>query len=142
MEEFRSKLGVPPEAYPRADNFMRFVITPALLEVNGLSDLGVAIEMVRRHPRAPAHAVEIAWWKKRGEEFRSAQQERNRSKIGRMARLRGQVETVQSPIQMEAMPTAGDTATLPPLALESHSEPQSSAQDETAFDGDLLASLP
>jgi Initiator Replication protein len=37
MEEFREKLGFPPGAYPRADNFMRFVITPALLEVNGLS---------------------------------------------------------------------------------------------------------
>ena len=111
-DEFRSKLGVPPEAYPRADNFMRFVITPALLEVNGLSDMGVQIEMVRRHPRAPAHAVEIAWWKKRGEEFRSAQQERNRSKVGRMARLRGRVETVGSgaspPVEGKQVPLVQD----------------------------------
>jgi hypothetical protein len=32
---------------------------------------------------------------KSGEDFRSAQQERNRSKVGRMARLRGEVETVE-----------------------------------------------
>jgi plasmid replication initiation protein len=97
MELFREKLGVPPGAYERADNFMRFVIKPALLEVNGLSDIGVQIEMVRRHPRAPAHAVTIAWWKKQGEEFRAAMQERNRSKVGRMARLRKLVEKVEAP---------------------------------------------
>jgi plasmid replication initiation protein len=92
MDDFREKLGVPPGAYPRADNFMRFVISPALLEVNGLSDLGVQIEMVRKHPRAPAHAVTISWWRKQGDEFRAATQERNRPKFGRMARLKGKVE--------------------------------------------------
>jgi hypothetical protein len=94
MELFREKLGVPPDAYGRSDNFMRFVIKPALLEVNGLSDIGVDIKMVRQHPKAPAHAVMVTWWKKQGDEFRSAMQERNRSKVGRMARLRGQVEQV------------------------------------------------
>jgi hypothetical protein len=92
MGDFREKLGVPPEAYPRADNFMRFVITPAVLEVNGLSDLSVQIEMVRKHPRAPAHSVTISWWRKQGAEFRAAVQERKRPKFGRMARLKGQVE--------------------------------------------------
>jgi hypothetical protein len=126
MDEFRSKLGVPPEAYPRADNFMRFVITPALLEVNGLSDMGVMINMVRRHPRAPAHAVEIAWWKKRGEDFRAAQQERNRSKVGRMARLRGKVEMMQDlnstdaadvlPVSATAVPTL--PISIPPRPVE------------------------
>src|ERR1017187_2294060 len=57
IERFRELLGVPPGAYSRTDNFMRNVIPPALLEVNGLSDVSVQIEMVRRHPRAPAHAV-------------------------------------------------------------------------------------
>ena len=89
---FRELLGVPPGAYDRADNFMRNVIAPAVLEVNGLSDIGVEIEMVRKHPRAPAHAVAITWWRKRGEEFRAAMQERSRPKFGRMARLKGQVE--------------------------------------------------
>ena len=89
---FRELLGVPPGAYDRADNFMRNVIAPAVLEVNGLSDIGVEIEMVRKHPRAPAHAVAITWWRKRGEEFRAAMRERSRPKFGRMARLKGQVE--------------------------------------------------
>jgi hypothetical protein len=92
MARFRELLGVPPKSYDRADNFMRNVIAPALIEVNGLSDIGVQIEMVRKHPRAPAHAVSITWWRKQGDEFRAALQERNRPKFGRMARLRGQVE--------------------------------------------------
>jgi Initiator Replication protein len=94
MEDFREKLGVPPGAYARADNFMRFVIAPALLEVNGLSDLGVQIEMVRKHARAPAHSVTITWWRKQGDEFRAALQERNRPKFGRMARLKGHIEQI------------------------------------------------
>lgn len=96
IERFRELLGVPPGAYDRADNFMRNVVTPALLEVNGLSDISVQIEMVRRHPRAPAHAVALAWWRKSGDEFRDAMQERNRSKVGRMARLKGKVEKVEA----------------------------------------------
>jgi hypothetical protein len=72
MNRFRDLLGVPPGAYERADNFMRNVVTPALYEVNGLSDVKVEIEMVRRHPRAPAHAVALAWWRKPNEEYRLA----------------------------------------------------------------------
>jgi Initiator Replication protein len=96
--KFRELLGVPPGAYDRADNFVRNVITPALLEVNGLSDVGVDLGMERKHPRAAAHAVAITWWKKTGGEFRAAMQERNRSKVGRMARLKGSVEKVETPL--------------------------------------------
>lgn len=107
---FRELLGVPPGAYDRTDNFMRNVVTPALLEVNGLSDIGVQIEMVRKHPRAPAQAVALAWWRKSGDEFREAMQERNRSKVGRMARLKGNVETVEALERVEA-------PSLPPQPL-------------------------
>jgi hypothetical protein len=58
--------------------------------------MGVQIEMQRRHPRAPAHAVTFAWWRKQGDEYRAALEERQRSKVGRMARLRGEVETVKA----------------------------------------------
>lgn len=94
IEKFRELLGVPPGAYDRTDNFMRFVIKPAVLEVNGLSDMGVRIEMVRKHPRAVAHAATICWWRKTGKEFAAAVEERNRSKTGRTARLRSRAERV------------------------------------------------
>jgi hypothetical protein len=94
LERFRELLGVPPGTYEDGTNFRSKVVEPALLEVNGLSDFGVMIELRRRHPRAPVHEVAASWWRKQGEEFRAAMQERQRSKVGRKARLRGQVESV------------------------------------------------
>jgi hypothetical protein len=94
LDRFRDLLGVPPGTYDRPDNFKAKVITPALLEVNGLSDLGVKLELRRKNPRAPVHEVLMTWWKKEGDDYRAASQERNRSKLGRMARLTGKVETV------------------------------------------------
>jgi hypothetical protein len=95
VDRFRDLLGVPPGKLTRGPDFERRVIGPATLEVNGLSDLSVKIELERRHPRAPVTGVVMAWWKKEGEEFREAMQERNRSKVGRMARLRGEIEDIQ-----------------------------------------------
>jgi plasmid replication initiation protein len=106
-EQFRDLLGVPPGTYERGLDFQRKVVDPALLEVNGLSDLGVDIELRRRHARAPIHEVVISWWSKSGEEYRAALEERNRSKVGRMARLRGQVETAEALDRV-----------LPPLPLQ------------------------
>ena len=93
LQKFRRLVGVPPEAYERGDNLMRFVIRPALLEVNGLSDLGADIGLIRAHSRAPITAVALCWWKKTGDEFRAAIEERSRSKVGRKARLKAQTET-------------------------------------------------
>jgi hypothetical protein len=96
IDRFRELLGVPPGTYARADNFQRKVLDPALLEVNGLSDMSLQIEVERIHSRAPIRAVTLGWWRKSGDEFRAAMQERNRSKVGRMARLRGQVEIAEA----------------------------------------------
>jgi Initiator Replication protein len=96
IDRFRELLGVPPGTYVRGDNFQRKVLDPAVLEVNGLSDMSLQIELERLHSRAPIHAVTLGWWRKSGDEFRAAMQERGRSKVGRMARLRGQVEIAQA----------------------------------------------
>jgi hypothetical protein len=96
IDRFRELLGVPPETYARADNFQRKVIDPAVLEVNGLSDMSVQIEVERKHTRAPISAVSVAWWQKSKDDFRAAMEERNRSKVGRMARLKGLAETAES----------------------------------------------
>jgi hypothetical protein len=96
IDRFRDLLGVPPGTYARADNFQRKVLDPAVLEVNGLSDMSLQIELERLHSRAPVHAVTLAWWRKSGDEFQTAMAERNRSKVGRMSRLRGQLETADA----------------------------------------------
>jgi hypothetical protein len=95
LDRFRDLLGVPPGKLTRGPDFMRYCIAPALLEVNGLSDMSVQIELVRAHPRAPITAVTLVWWCKEGDDFRAAYAERQRSKAGRMARLRGDVVTVR-----------------------------------------------
>jgi hypothetical protein len=60
---------------------------------SGLSELGVKIEVERAYSRAPITGVQLGWWRKDGEEYRLTYRERQRSKLGRMARLREQVET-------------------------------------------------
>jgi hypothetical protein len=95
LGRFRDLLGVPPGAYERGANFIARVTNPAVLEVNGLSDMGVDLTPVRPSKSAPIEAVTVASWRKEGDEFRAAMKERDQSKIGRMARLRGAVETVQ-----------------------------------------------
>jgi hypothetical protein len=104
LARFRELLGVPPGAYERGANFAMRVTDPAVLEVNGLSDMGVGVSLERRSKFAPIEAVTVTWWKKQGDEFRAALRERDRSKAGRMARLRGIVETAvaEEPTDMDA----------------------------------------
>lgn len=90
LHRFRELLCVSPDAYERTVDFAKKVIEPALLEVNGLSDMNVDIALRRKHARAPVRDVAISWSKKSGEEFLQAQLELNRSKVGRMARLRSE----------------------------------------------------
>src|ERR1017187_1197399 len=119
IDRFRELLGVPPGTYARGDNFQRKVLDPAVLEENGLSDMSLQIEQERIHSRAPIHGVTLAWWRKSGDEFRAAMQERNRSKVGRMARLRGQVETAEPP-----SPPLPDKVTATVDAMRSAGAPQ------------------
>ena len=87
-------MGVPPGAYSDGQDFRRKVIDPATLEVNRLSDMHVDIELRRKHARAAIHEVVVAWRKHEGDEFRPSMRERDRSKIGRKARLRDKVEAI------------------------------------------------
>ena len=72
ITDFRELLGVPPGTYERGLDFQRKVIEPAVLEVNGLSDMKVEIAIQRKHARAPIQAVTLSWWRKSGDEFRDA----------------------------------------------------------------------
>ncbi|MDQ2763007.1 MAG: replication initiation protein [Pseudomonadota bacterium] len=94
LARFRDLMGVPSGRLLRAHDFERFVLHPAKLEVNGLSDTGVDVAIKRRSVRAPIEAIIVTWWPKDADEHRAAVRERAASKVGRMARLRGVVETV------------------------------------------------
>lgn len=94
IDRFRELMGVPTGKLTRGHDFERRVLEPAALEVNGLSDIGVTLQAVRKGPKAPINAVSVAWWRKQGDEFREAVRERNRPKFGRLARLRGATESL------------------------------------------------
>jgi Initiator Replication protein len=100
LARFRDLLGVPPGAYERGNDLIKRVINPACIEVNGLSELGVRVEVERAYSRAPITGVQLGWWHKNGEEYRQTSLERQRSKLGRMARLRGQIEAI-APISLK-----------------------------------------
>jgi hypothetical protein len=51
------------------------------------------IEGRRKHARAGVDRSDIVWWRKSPEKMVAAVRDRNRSKVGRMARLKGAVET-------------------------------------------------
>ena len=95
IDRFRELMSVKPDVYPTALISSGLWLTRAVLEVNGLSDIGVQIDLQRKHTRAPFHAVTVAWWQKSPEEMARVARERNRSKVGRMARLKGAVETAE-----------------------------------------------
>ena len=124
IDRFRELLGVPPDTYARADNFMRKVVEPALLEVNGLSDTGVQIQLERPNSRSPIEGITIAWWKKEGDEFRSAVAERNRSKVGRMARLREQVDSVDIVNALAAEPSTKSSVQKTVEAMRAQGAPE------------------
>jgi len=89
LPRFRELLGVPPGAYERGNDFVKRVIDPAVLEVNGLSEYGVKVDIDRAYSRAPITGVTLCWWKKASDAYRATHAERQRSKLGRMARLKG-----------------------------------------------------
>jgi len=99
LDRFRELLGVPPDAYERGNDFIKRVIEPAVLEVNGLSEFGVKLDVERAYSRVPITGVLLVWWHKDGDAYRATYQERQLSKLGRMARLKGVVEIAGSSAQ-------------------------------------------
>ena len=103
---FRELLSVPKGAYPAGKDFVR-VLDAAALEVNGLSDYSVQVQVVRKHPKAPITAVTLAWWRKEGDAFRATQREMQEPKLGRRARLQAAAAPVPpTPKRGRAKPPA------------------------------------
>ena len=95
LDEFRALLGVPDDKLTRNPDLLRYCIQPAVLEVNGLAEFGVAVEPIRRGGtmRGIITGFRVSWWKKQLPELHQAHAELSRSKVGRLARLGGTAET-------------------------------------------------
>lgn len=96
VDGFRDILGVETEKFSLFKNLKKWAIDPAVIQINGLSDFNVEIEPIREggQMRGKLTGFRLIWEKKSPEEWRAVQDELFRSKVGRIARIKGTVEQV------------------------------------------------
>jgi hypothetical protein len=96
LKDFRSLMGVPEDKLLRMPDFLRYCVKVAEAEVNGMADFKVNIEPVRKggSVRGTVTGFRVKWWAKPAEELRAAFDEIKRSKVGRLERLTGRVQTL------------------------------------------------
>lgn len=109
--ELRELLAVPPGQYELFRNLNQSAITPAVQEVNALTDFVVEIEALRPagRVRGSITGFRLAWRKKTDKEMQVVSDELIRHKAGRKARIKGTVEhlTVDDEITFEPRPRLG-----------------------------------
>ena len=130
VEDFRALLGVPDGKLERIPNLLQRVIQPAVLEVNGLADFGVKIEPVRKggQIRGLVTGFRVAWWLKEIPDLQAAYQELKRVKVGRLARLRNQVEKAEvNPAQLPS-PSRRDKVDATVAAMRAAGAPEEDIQ--------------
>ncbi|MGD9786041.1 MAG: replication initiation protein [Hyphomicrobiaceae bacterium] len=93
VEELRAMLGVPEGKLERFAEFNKHCLKPALAEVNQLTDFRVEVMAIKKG-RA-VEKLQMAWFKKSQKEMQDAFDERERSRVGREARLKGTVELIR-----------------------------------------------
>jgi hypothetical protein len=89
-------------------DLLRFCIKVAQDEVNGMEDFKVAVKPIRKGGkiRGTVTGFRVSWWRKNDDELQEAYQEINRSKVGRLARLRGTGERQIQEIIFPPLPSA------------------------------------
>ena len=92
LERFRRLMGVQPDKLVEFKHFNSRVIAPAVTEVTGLSDYNVKITPIKSGKKVTG--ITLQWGAKSEDEIRAAFAELRGSKVGRMARLTGKVETI------------------------------------------------
>ena len=90
--ELRSLLGVPEGKLKAYKTFKQKVLEPARQEVNGLSNIDFQYEEMKTGRKVTS--IEIAWRAKDVDGLKQSYAERKRPRLGRKARLSGEVETV------------------------------------------------
>jgi hypothetical protein len=94
LKDFRALMGVPDDKLQRMPDLLRFCVKVAQDEVNGMADFMVNIKPIRKGGKIRGNVTgfRVSWWRKNEDELKEAYQEINRSKVGRLARLRGTAE--------------------------------------------------
>ncbi|MGI9488910.1 MAG: replication initiation protein [Geminicoccaceae bacterium] len=97
VEDFRQLLGVEKGRLSAFPQLKQRALTPALEEVNALSDFTVDIEPIREggRIRGKLTGFRLSWERKDPEEWMETLDELMRHSSGRKARIRNQVEEIQ-----------------------------------------------
>jgi hypothetical protein len=98
-DELRKMLGVPHGRLHDFSSFRRFVLLPAVEEVNALSPFMVQLDAIR-HGRKVVK-LRLIWFAKDEQGLKSAYCEIQRHKAGRSARLAGTVEVIAGPAAVD-----------------------------------------
>ena len=93
IDELKDLLGVPEGKLPDPSNVVKFVLRPAIAEINALAPFNCDFEPIKTGRKFTA--FQISWWQKSPDEYRAAAAELERPKSGRKARIKG---TVDSPM--------------------------------------------
>jgi hypothetical protein len=97
LRDFRALMGVPEDKLHRMPDLLRSCVKVAEDEVNGMADFKVNIKPIRKggQKRGTVVGFQISWWRKSQDELKEAYNEINRSKVGRLARLRGNAQAYE-----------------------------------------------
>ncbi|MEO0619832.1 MAG: replication initiation protein [Pseudomonadota bacterium] len=90
--DLRAKLGVPKGKLKRFADFNAQCLKPAVGEINQLTDFEVSIGLKKRGRRV--EMIQLTWLKKCPEARDHAKAERERSRVGRVARRKAKVEVI------------------------------------------------
>lgn len=93
VEEFRAIMGVPEGRLKAFGSLKQKALNPALEEVNALAPFRVGITAEKVGNKVAR--VKVTWFPKDNDGRKEAFAELNRSRVGRKARIRGQVEAAQ-----------------------------------------------
>lgn len=120
VDRFRSLLGVEAGKLKAFKSFKQRAIDPAVLEVNGLGEFGCKVEPLYKGRKVVS--VRLAWWAKNLDQHKAAFNELRFSRVGRRARLKGEVVTL-APTSLPLTPpqdVAVDAPGLRRIAAASH----------------------
>jgi len=95
LEEFRSIIGVEDKKYKAFGALNKHVIKLIVDEINALAPFNVSIMPIKTGKKVTD--VRLGWWNKSPEEIKNAWSELQNVKIGRKARISGQVSFVFDP---------------------------------------------
>ncbi len=92
LAEFRELLGVPPDKLATFSNLKLRAITPAVDEINAIASFGCQVEPIKRGRKVTQ--IRLYWWRKDIDGLKEAYAELQRPKVGRKARLAGEIDEI------------------------------------------------